>query len=136
MFRRSHFASDQILSHRNEIVIRSLAILLPRGFMPLRAKLTAATNVREHIHTATIEPGRADPRAVAWKHRNLKSAVSVKQGRVLSVQLHTLAGHLEIRNPRSVFGLCFVLRNLQSFSVEVSRQALQLFPLCFSECSI
>src|SRR5690242_7451474 len=103
MRRRSYFPFGEIFSDRDEIIVGPLSIGFSRRFMPGRSKLAAASDIREDVGPTSFQPGRTHRSAIAWQHGDLESAVTVKQGRVCSIQLHPFATDLEIRDLRSVF---------------------------------
>ena len=123
---RGDLAADEVLGHRDEVLVGLVAVRLERRLVPLRAELAAAADVRDHVDAALLEPGRAHAAAVAGHHRHLEAAVAVEEGRVLPVEGEVLPGHLEVRDPRPVLRRGLVLADREALRVEVRRQLLEL----------
>ena len=102
MFRRGDLLRDQVFADRNEVIIDALAVQLQARLVPVGAELAAAADVGEHIGPALLQPEAAHHGAVARRHRNLETAIAVKQGRRLAVQLDVLAVNNEVRHLRAI----------------------------------
>ena len=93
-----HLAPDQIFGNRDEIIVGSLTMFLQGGLMPSWPKLTATANIGHHINPSLFQPTDARYRPVTGTHGNLKTSVSIKEGRGLPIMRHITRGDLKIRN--------------------------------------
>src|SRR6187549_3092914 len=57
--RRGHALPDELLGNGDEVVVDALPVFLESGAVPLRAELSPASNVRQHVDTTALEPQRA-----------------------------------------------------------------------------
>src|SRR5207302_6020456 len=84
---------------------------------------------RQDVHPVALQPGRADPCIIAWKHGDFETAIAVKQRWVGAVQAQAFASDLEVRDLRAVLGCRFVLGDLQTCRIKELRQTLELLAL-------
>mmetsp|Transcript_22711 Transcript_22711/g.53957 ORF Transcript_22711/g.53957 Transcript_22711/m.53957 type:complete len:219 (-) Transcript_22711:1340-1996(-) len=110
-------ASDEVLSHRLEVFVRLVAILLERRLVPTRAVLATATDVGLHVRVALFEPGRTNGGGVARGEADLKAAVAVEQRRRRAVEAHVLRGDEEVGHLRAVSRGGEELLRLQPFGL-------------------
>src|SRR5439155_106371 len=91
----------QPFSGGDEVVEDVLLLQLGAGIVPGGAVFTAATDGRDDIDAAHLEPGRRGD-AVGGGGGDVEAAVAVEQRGVAAVELETLLGGDEDREARAV----------------------------------
>ena len=92
----------EILTYRGEVVIDDLALRLESRFMPRRTKLATATNVRQYVDAALLQPEFAGDGVIRRRLRDLETAIRRQQRGIRAVELHVLRMHDEVGNLRAV----------------------------------
>src|ERR1700727_3037311 len=91
MGRTGESAGDEVARHRTEIIIYALTIEFQACVVPGRPEFAAASNIRQHISTAALQPQLAQLRRIRGRQRDLKAAIGIKDGRRAAIGL-LLAG--------------------------------------------
>ena len=129
--RRGDAALDEVLGHRDEVVVASSGA--PRAAAArchVGPELAAAAQVGERPDAALLEPGAARVRAVARATARSRSRRS-RRGCVglLPSSFAPFAHHHEVRDARAVLRGRLVLPHLEPLRVEERRQRLHLLAL-------
>ena len=122
--RTGDFALDQVLRHRNEIVIRALTVFLQCRLVPAGAEFAAAADIGQHIHAALFQPRHTGGAAVARFERHFEAAVAIQHGGVAAIELGLLVHDGEIRHPGAILRRRFELLHLVRRRVVVGGQRL------------
>src|SRR5262249_54830685 len=99
--------------------------------MPCRPVFSAATEIREDISSAALEPRRADAGAIACRHRELEATIGFDH-RGPGARA-ALLSDLEVRNLRAVLGRREVLRHLEVRGLEERGHLLERLALAGSD---
>ena len=120
------FRRDQVLGHRDEVVIDHLPLGLQPRLVPGRPELAAAADVGQHIDPALLQPQLAHRARIVRRIAHLESAIAVQQRRVRAVELHVRLVHDEVGHLRPVLRRRLILVDLVGRSIEPGRQRLDL----------
>jgi len=88
--------AHEVGSHRLEVLVRLVPLLLERRLVPARPELAAAADVGLHVHAALLEPADADGGGVAGRERDLEAAVAVEQRGRRAVEAERLGADEEV----------------------------------------
>ena len=122
---RRDLAGDQILGHRNKILVGPRPLLLERGLMPRGAEFTAAADISNHVDVFLLEPGHAGHRVIARQQGNLETAVAVEERRRRAVERQVFRGDLKVGHPRAILRHGLVLAHRQPRGVKERRSLLE-----------
>ena len=101
LLRRGPALLDEPFGRGDEVVEDVLLAELRAGLMPLLAIFAAATNIGNRKHSAHFHP-RHSTDTECRRDGNIESSITVKQNRIVAVELQTLFVRDKHRNLRAV----------------------------------